>query len=149
MREVDCKITVPYWDWSYWRENVWKMGLHIWGDDMLSFGGDGLKEKEHCVQTGPFNASVWEHPAPEDVVSVLQNCDSLTGSCVLKEYGGSHPACLRRSFNSLPANLGHVLRTLETPCSDFASFDSIVRDDYHNDLHNEIGKSFIPIFTLN
>ncbi len=33
MREVDCRITVPFWDWSYYSKVAWKRGQHIWRED--------------------------------------------------------------------------------------------------------------------
>ena len=139
LREADCRVTLPFWDWSYWSENPWKIGLHIWRDDELGLGGNGVKEKDYCVQSGPFNASVWAHPAPEKITSVLQSVDNLNGICYTREYGGKHKPCLRRSFSHLPANLAVVLDTISIPCSHFEKFDKSVREDFHNDIHNEIG----------
>ena len=140
MREADCRVTIPFWDWSYWSKNPWKIGLHIWRDDEFGLGGNGVRSKEYCVQTGPFNASSWTHPAPEKTVAVIQSSDIQLGMCNDGKYTGHHKSCLRRSFNNLPANLALVLKTISIPCSQFGKFDHKVRDDFHNDIHNEIGK---------
>ena len=148
MREADCRVTVPFWDWSYWSEKAWNIGLHIWRNDEFGLGGDGIESKEYCVQTGPFNASAWKHPAPENTVAVMQSSDSQLGNCTPKNYSGHHKSCLRRSFNSLPANLAHVLKTISIPCNKFGKFDVQVREKYHNDIHNEIGKNLFIVINI-
>ena len=106
-------------------------------------GGDGNKDKEYCVQTGAFREGVWTHPAPEKKAEILTSIYDVTGQCSkVDEPRNVTKSCLRRSFNHKPANLSHVLQTISLPCTKFKKFDKIVREDYHNDIHNSIGESY-------
>ncbi|XP_065062106.1 uncharacterized protein LOC135688960 [Rhopilema esculentum] len=150
MREVDCRITVPFWDWSYWSPVAWKVGVHIWTNDEYGFGGDGKESRQYCVQTGPFNESGWSHPAPEKIEDVLSAIKDVTGQCQTPVSDSTHyKRCLRRSFNSECPNVANVLRTIGFPCTDFKRFDNAVREDYHNDLHNEIGGQMSSNYAAN
>lgn len=122
--------------------------MHIWRDDDFGFGGNGTRRNEFCVETGAFRASRWSQPAAENIVEVLQQSNYMLGFCDVKNYEGSHKLCLRRSFNNLPANVAHVLKTIEISCSKFNDFDRIVRADYHTDIHNEVGNYLIEFFTV-
>ena len=104
------------------------------------FGGDGKESRQYCVQTGPFNESAWSHPAPENMKNIMDSIMDVTGQCQTPVSHGTHyKRCLRRSFNNVCPNVANVLQTIGIPCTDFKRFDNIVRENYHNDLHNEIG----------
>ena len=54
-REVDCRNTLPYWDWIHWSDRAWNTSTGIWkSDDEDGLGGNGNRDKGYCVQTGPF-----------------------------------------------------------------------------------------------
>ena len=53
LREIDCRVTVPYWDWSVVGQDPFASSP--WGDDDHQLGGDGVGEPP-CVLTGPFRA---------------------------------------------------------------------------------------------
>ncbi len=54
LREVDCRITVPYWDWAFWSNAAWQKNIHIWNNEDYGLGGNGDPERGYCVQDGPF-----------------------------------------------------------------------------------------------
>lgn len=53
LRNINPKVTVPYWDWSLEADN-WKTSI-VWNSE-CGFGGDGDPENGHHVTTGPFSA---------------------------------------------------------------------------------------------
>lgn len=122
LRRIDCRVTVPYWDWSrvahhWWRgsgnEDLWNPGEH-------GLGGDG-DLKNHCVEDGPFRNDKWR----------LLNI--------------SRGGCLRRYFwyVSLTGDMEHVNRTLSLPLKDFFEFEKIVRAIYHAEIHDFIGGTML------
>ena len=61
LRRIDCRVTIPYWNWSkkthhWWRgsgnEDLWNSGDH-------GLGGDGSVHSENCVENGPFSKDKW------------------------------------------------------------------------------------------
>ena len=118
LRRIDCRVTVPYWDWSkvahhWWRESeiqdLWNSGDH-------GFGGNGNEANGFCVENGPFSKDKWR---------------------ILDVSGGG---CLRRNFTkSSFRDAEHVRKTLSLPLTDFFRFDQIVRDEYHAPTHDRIG----------
>lgn len=133
LREVDCRVTVPYWDWSkdaeHWTrgselEDVWNPGPH-------GLGGGGVPPDD-CVTDGPFGASQYTLPS---------------------SIGGG---CLKRKFNlscSLPSqeDSTNLLKV-----DQFCIFENTIRETFHSSLHDCVGKhmihhttaSFTPEFWL-
>ncbi|KAK3745530.1 hypothetical protein QZH41_002903 [Actinostola sp. cb2023] len=125
LRQIDCRVTVPYWDWSravssgtLWRashiRDVWHPGPH-------GVGGNG-HGRHQCVRTGPFSKESWS------VCFVLK---------------GKREFCLSREFNScyskrLPKRK-KVQSLFDFPFEKFEKFEEIVREDMHDDFHNAIG----------
>ena len=94
------------------------------------------------MQTGPFNSSAWDHPAPEQTTEIIVQIAEILGNCSGMQEARARRysrKCLRRSFNHVPPNLAHVLQTIAMPCDQFIEFDWIVRHGYHNQIHNNIG----------
>ena len=63
LRQVDCRVTMPYWDWSravserrLWRSthtrDLWNSGSH-------GLGGNGVRPSG-CVTNGPFTSDEWK-----------------------------------------------------------------------------------------
>ena len=114
LRQIDCRVAVPYWDWSLvaadpWSSDVWKTGVD-------GFGGNGVPGGS-CVNIGLFRSGVW----------------SLPGSA-----GGS---CLRRDFRSRTPDavtIASLISTFSNP-SDFRNFERLLNDDFHDRVHCIIG----------
>lgn len=111
LREVDCRVTVPYWDWSLWSQDPWSLNLpSLWHASMRGFGGNG-SPPGGCVNTGPFREAVWS---------------TTTG------------VCLRRNFNGLVPDAAQV--QLGINMADFSSFEAFLRINLHNTVHCRIGE---------
>ena len=118
LRRVDCRVTMPYWNWSrvanhWWRgigkEDFWSPGVH-------GLGGDG-KTPSLCVVNGPFREDKWS----------------------LLTIGGG--GCLKRNFSyvHLTGDEEHVRDTLALPLEEFLQFEYILREVYHNEIHWYVG----------
>lgn len=115
LREVDCKITLPYWDWSLVAASAFSSDF--W-DDKYGFGGNG-EGIPACVRTGPFSiANNWT---------------------VIRSAGGG---CLQRNFGAfqgiLPDNVA-VARVLAQNLSSFSDFELMLRVNLHDLVHFAIG----------
>ncbi|XP_078345456.1 tyrosinase-like [Oculina patagonica] len=122
LRKIDCRITLPFWDWSrmaanWWREtdpsDVWNSGDH-------GLGGNGVPP-EDCVEDGPFGRDVW----------------NLTE---MAEDG-----CLKRRFNftmTLP-NRKVVSDYLSCNVSEFLTFEEFIRYNAHASLHGAISGTML------
>ena len=54
VRQVDCRNTLPYWDWAFWSNAAWTENVHLWNSNDHGFGGNGDPNRGYCVQDGPF-----------------------------------------------------------------------------------------------
>ena len=133
LRQIDCRITIPYWDWSKDAEH-WTRGSStrdVWNPASHGLGGDGVLPNK-CVIDGPFRESQF----------------TLAWS-----VGGG---CLKRAFN-LSCNLpnledAHNLIAL----NDFHIFEHTIREGFHTKFHDCVGghmgyhmpASFTPEFWL-
>lgn len=125
LRKIDCRVTVPYWDWTravskgaLWRashiRDVWHPGPH-------GLGGNGRGQR-NCVATGPFSKDHWS------VCFILRGKDEF---------------CLSREFNECYSNKLPTTQKAENllkyPYEKFTKFEEIVREYMHDDFHNAIG----------
>lgn len=120
LRHVDCRVTVPYWNWAraVSRKRLWRHTdiRDIWNPGPHGFGGNG-ESRTGCVRSGPFKAGHWSLPAWLDSDCLSREFDydfDLPGEWYVKDISKIH---WRR----------------------FSKFESGVRDYMHNDLHNAIG----------
>ena len=145
LRQIDCRVTVSFWDWSFWANVAWDEGKHIWKNDFSGLGSDGNPKRDFCVKFGLFREGLWVPPSFENSSEIVrQSLDTLKESTgeIPKTYvkHDKHPLCLRREFNRVPYSLERVKRALELKASEFKDFELEVRGHYHDDLHNQIGK---------
>ena len=56
LREIDCTITVPYWESAEEANNA--LASDVWNVADHGFGGNGTGPSS-CVQDGPFRAEVF------------------------------------------------------------------------------------------
>lgn len=55
LREIDCHITIPYWDWTALPMNPYISS--VWSPE--SGFGDSSRSNDSCVNNGPFNSAVF------------------------------------------------------------------------------------------
>ena len=129
LRQIDCRVTIPYWNWSRVAEH-WTRGS-VWSPASHGLGGNGVLP-DRCVMDGPFRKSEFHLP--------------------LSVGGG----CLKREFN-LSCNLPNREDTRNLiQLENFTIFEQTVREQFHTKFHNCVGgnmahhstASFTPEFWL-
>ena len=145
LRSIDCQITLPYWDWSYAGLNSSEVS-ELWSNESYGLGGNGDPDKGFCVQTGMFRESEWQTPFFNDNLDIVLSTLDIYGDIDLEEVQPELSDCLRRFFLGKLPNTLHVKRALNLPPEDFSDFDVNLRINYHDTVHNAIGK-FKGIFT--
>ena len=127
LRQIDCRITVPYWDWSL-SHTAWKEAS-IW-NSKCGFGGDGSATSS-CVTTGPFAWPFWR-------------VTPSTGSgCLRRNFNGEVPDCVTAAFIQ------------QIDLDSFDSWRVAIEVNLHNTIHCRIGQHMCtqdssndPIFFL-
>lgn len=139
LREIDCRVTLPYWDWSVVGENPWdKTG--IWSNESYGLGGNGIESKGFCVQDGEFRQGKWHTPFFNDNLDIVTSTIDIYGDLDEKSVTPDLSDCLRRYFDGdLPQEL-HVQRALSLPAERFSDFEINLRINYHDMMHNSVGK---------
>lgn len=118
LRQVDCRVTLPYWDWTRSSGNPWKVNdpVSIWSNISYGLGGDG-KGPSNCVGTGPFRKGKW---------NITLNDNKTT--------------CLKRHFHGNPPNAQTVESVLSLPWQKFSVFEDNLRNVfYHSVACDNIG----------
>ena len=125
LRKIDCRVTVPYWDWSL-ESQVWKNSI-VWNDE-CGFGGDGDPAKNGSVKSGLFKQPEWKAP---------------NGQILTREFNGVLPDC------------AEVALTTRMGVAQFTTWHGRVRSNLHDAVHCNIGGTMCtseaandPIFFL-
>ena len=113
LRKVDCRVTVPYWDWSLDSKN--SFNSDIWNSNLCKYTGLGGNGNPSCVTTGPFATPGWQ----------------LTPS--------AQNACLRRSFDGMTPDCTAVQDVLDATVSEFDDFLISLEVFLHDTVHFRIG----------
>jgi len=114
LRKVDCKITLPFWDWTKEREGT------IYNSEIFStlrgFGGDGSGASQ-CISVTYFN------------YYRLSN-----NQCIKRDFirGGNCAADRWPTINQM--------KKLVKELSDQARFETFIRGVWHNTIHNCFGE---------
>ena len=58
LKEIDCRITIPYWDWTAFPVNPYR---HPVWDNRYGFGNTS-RPTDECVATGPFRFDQFQIP---------------------------------------------------------------------------------------
>ncbi|XP_046862769.1 uncharacterized protein LOC124456338 [Xenia sp. Carnegie-2017] len=130
LREIDCRVTVPYWDWS--QEAGRPFSSSVWSASSAGLGDDG-SPSTNCVKTGPFRDSQWSLPLSS----------------------GENDRCLKRRFRGRVPNAAAVKELLKRPSIQFHNFEMSLRRFFHDSVHCNIGgtmcsnnSAFAPEFFL-
>ena len=119
LREIDCRVTVPYWDWSIRSQDPWSSS-HVWHTSSRGFGGNG----PGCVTTGPFRFPSWR---------------LVNGNCLQRNF--------QSGTQSEPfPNEIMVRRTVAFNA--FNDFELALRVDLHDVVHCFISKRSFIFFSL-
>ena len=117
LRRVDCRITVPYWDYTLTAGEPFTGPLWNKTDGGLGGNGEGLPRS--CVKNGPFQEGKWS---------------------LIKSAGGG---CLKRHFfqgiNFPDVIALQQVQSTFSSASSFRDFELVLRNNLHNDLHLFIG----------
>ena len=129
LREVDCRITMPYYDWTILHANPY---IHPVYDDKTGFG-KSARDSDRCVSTGPFSY---------DKFSLI---DSAGGGCLKRDY-------TNRKF---PSRALVERDVLTRPASEFSDFQRSLQLYIHTNVRCFIGGTMCttdaandPLFTL-
>jgi len=72
LQKVNCRVTLPYWDWSLWSHAPWSR--KIW-NSYIGLGGNG-RRSDRCVTSGLFRNGKWK---------------TATGQCLRRGFNGIPP----------------------------------------------------------
>ena len=60
LRDFNCNVTLPYWDWSLFSNTPWHRGMDsIWYGGLEGLGGNGVEaagDWRRCIRDGPFES---------------------------------------------------------------------------------------------
>ena len=127
LRHIDCRVTIPYWDWSAVASKPFESLL--WRDDGYYFGSSrGHKEDNYCIRDGPFEKGQWFW-VDQDL-----------------HYGSRDFSCLRRRSNAAAKfynklQIAEVLKRSRDHSnrweleSRFTVFEAEVRVNMHMGVH--------------
>ena len=126
LRRINCRITVPYWDWSL-ESQGWQNSI-IW-NAVCGFGGNGDQSTNgRLVTTGPFRWQIWTQP---------------------------NGARLSRSFNNVLPDCAAVALAQRMTVNQFQTWHNQIELNFHNSVHCNIGGTMCttaasndPIFFL-
>ncbi len=114
LQQIDCRVTVPYWDWTLVAANPF--ASDFWNPGQQGFGGNG-SPPGGCVKTGPFKEGKW---------SLIR---SAGGGCLKRNFKGRFPDAIA---------LASLLSYNPDP-KDFVKFEMQLRIVFHNEVHCQIG----------
>ena len=117
LRKVDCRVTVPYWDWSLDSDSPFTSD--VWNSDTCKYTGLGGNGNPTCVTTGPFGFPGWR----------------VTPSA------GS--GCLRRSHRAGIPDCIAVQDVLDATTAQFNDFHIGLEVVLHNTVHVRIGGTMV------
>lgn len=125
LRQINCQITVPYWDWSL-EPLTWQNSI-VWSAQ-CGLGGDGVAANGNAVGTGPFRQGVWE----------------LTPSAN-NNNGGD----LRRNFNGQVPDCASIAETQRLGVGQFNAWHPFISSTLHDSVHCRIGGTMCSVDAAN
>ena len=114
LQQIDCRVTVPYWQWTLVAANPF--ASDFWYPGPHGFGGNGSLP-EGCVNTGLYREGNW---------SLIR---SAGGGCLKRNFKGRFPDAV---------TLASLLASTSDP-KDFFKFEKQLRIVFHNDFYCKIG----------
>ena len=110
LRQVDCRVTLAYWDWSLFSMSPWNnTSDRIWYPGPSGLGGNGSDGSSGgCVTDGPFSRNVWR---------------KTNGRCLRRRFSGEKqliPTFSTLSFFLFISSSKSCQQILFFPCSNLA-----------------------------
>ncbi len=122
LRQIDCRVTVPYWDWSL-ESLTWQNSI-VWATQ-CGLGGDGVAANGNRVGTGPFRQGVW------------QLTPSASGTDLIRNFNGRVPDC---------ASIAEIQRL---GVAQFNSWHPFISSNLHDSVHCRIGGTMCSVDSAN
>ena len=122
LRRIDCRVTVPYWDWSL-ESQTWQNSI-VWSVQ-CGLGGNGDPSNSNRVTTGVFSWPSW------------QITPSATSQYLQRRFNGVLPSC---------ATVAMIQRT---GVSGFNTWHPFVSSSLHDTVHCNIGGTMCTIHAAN
>lgn len=153
LRQVDCKITLAFWDWSLVSAQPFNNGF--WEDSASGFGGNGIREQS-CVNTGWLNKINVQFSTKHCQQSPLGSRNlifvtyftgpfSFNSSWTLPRSAGGN--CLQRVFlTSIPGLIpdsAAVARILAKDAEEFENFELMLRANLNNVIFFAVGGTML------
>ena len=113
LQEVDCRVTIPYWDWTILPMSPYL--ANVWSPD--SGFGDSSRTKDGCVENGPFRYDLF--------------------NVTLSAGGG----CLRRTYRTqmFPTRSSIEQDLLTLPASEYGEFYRFLQIFIHTNVRCFVG----------
>ncbi len=121
LRQIDCSITVPYWDWSL-EPQTWQNSI-VWADT-CGLGGNGDPGNNDHVSSGEFRRSNWQ----------------LTPSA-----GG----WLQRRFNGDVPDCASVALIQRSGVDEFDTWHTFISSNLHDAVHCNIDGTMCSVDSAN
>ena len=112
LRQIDCRVTVPYWDWSL-EPQTWQNSI-VWSAQ-CGFGGNGDPSNSNRVTSGVFSWPSWQ---------ITPSATNLY---------------LRRQFNGVLPDCASVAMIQRTGIAGFDNWHQFVSSALHDTVHCNIG----------
>ena len=119
LRKIDCRVTVPYWDWSL-ESQTWKDSI-VWRDE-CGLGGDGDPANNGSVKSGLFKQPEWQAP---------------NGQLLTREFNGDLPDCAT------------VALTQRIGVAQFNTWHGRLQSNLHDAVHCNIGGTMCTMQSAN
>ena len=156
LRQVDCGITLPYWNFPLHSKRLFKRspGYHIW-DAKGGFGSTKTQiQNGFCIEDGAFK---WpNYKLPKFFVKQLNNTHRKTNICPDTSYEVAEkcgrilehtfqPRCITRSISFVEhtPTYENTYRLLHDKKTKFDVFEEYVRNQCHASVHDNLGKFII------
>lgn len=112
LTQIDCRVTLPYWDWSQTSSDPWDVHgpISVWSKASYGLGGDGTGPN-NCVITGPFREGLW----------------NITSD-------GDETTCLKRRFHGNLPDEQKIQTALSLSWKKFSEFEKTLRATFHHSV---------------
>jgi tyrosinase len=103
LQSVDCRVTVPYWDWNVQAANPF--GGFPWLDSNDWLGGNGNSTSNGCVTTGPFQVGQWALPNGACLTRNMNLGASFATLTDLQQLFNTYPNPIASDYNGVRVGL--------------------------------------------